>query len=77
MDTLSVSLHVYLGLMGCGCIKVHMGTDSERKKAMNLARKLANTEQQIYIIYEKEGQEYADSFKGWDGIGTIIAIVEP
>lgn len=63
--------------MGCGCLKVRTDTDENRKKTMNLARKLAEAENQTYVIYEKGNEEFADSLAGWDRNGTIIAIVEP
>jgi hypothetical protein len=66
--------------MGCGCLKVRTDTDENRKKTMTLAQKLAEAENQTYVVYEKDKEEFADSLKGWeqDGRpGTAIAIVEP
>lgn len=61
-------------------MKVPMGTDSERKKAMSLARKLAESERQTYIIYENENETFTDSLAGWekDGRpGTLDTVILP
>lgn len=63
--------------MGCGCLKVRTDTDENKKKTLALARKLAEAENQTYIIYEKDNEEFTEPAKGWDGNGKVSAIVEP
>jgi hypothetical protein len=65
--------------MGCGCLKVRTDTESNKQKTIATARRLAELENQTYIIYGKE-ESIMDSLAGWeqDGRpGTTIAIVEP
>jgi hypothetical protein len=67
--------------MGCGCIKVPFGTVEQKRKTTALAQRLAEEEQQKYVIYEREDKEqYIDSFAGWESggrPGTLRVVIEP
>lgn len=60
--------------MSCGCLKVPMRTDSERKKSTAVARKLAEAEKRTYVIYERENETFTDSLAGWEKDGRPGAL---